>query len=225
MMMKKSLLISVLALLAAGTVFDQRPSVDNRTPAYKIGDTGPGGGIIFYHDPDGFRVEGYGKQGDDGYFPSYTAYYLEAAPLKTAAKAPWGNSGTLVGEVTTFTTIDDPKAKLIGNGRKDTQAIAAQMKTKNITNSAAQICAGLKEGGYDDWFLPSPRELVELCKQGLLKGIDIKAGSAGSFWSSSQSTDKQAVYVMADSNTAIGGRAAFTRKDSGSYTVRAIRAF
>jgi hypothetical protein len=222
--MKKGLLILVLAFLAAGAVSAQRPSTNGRTPAYKIGDTGPGGGIIFYHNPDGFTVQGYGRRGDDGYFPSYTAYYLEAAPPKTAMAAQWGNQGTLVRDVTTFTKNDDPKAGLMGNGRKDTQIIAAHMKTRRITDSAAQKCVELKEGGYDDWFLPSPGELLELCKQGQLKGVDLKktGNDYEALWSSSQSTDQQAAYVRAGSNTS--SWVYIDRKET-RISVRAIRAF
>ena len=44
-------------------------------PEYAVGDTGPGGGIIFYVSIAGFTVTGTG---------SFTAHYLEAAPVNIA---------------------------------------------------------------------------------------------------------------------------------------------
>ncbi|MDR2921972.1 MAG: hypothetical protein LBU85_01365 [Treponema sp.] len=217
--MKKVLLIVMFVLLAATAVFAQRPSTNGRGPAYKVGDTGPGGGVIFYHDPEGFTVQGYGKRGDEGYFASYTAFYLEAAPLKTAATAQWGNQGNVVSEVTTFTGGGDPKAGVIGNGRKDTQIVAAHMKGRGITDSAAQKCAELTEGGLNDWFLPSPGELLELFKQAGLKGVELKNEA---LWSSSQSTGQQAASVRPGSGAA--GQVYADNKENRK-TVRAMRAF
>ena len=46
---------------------------------YGLGDTDPGGGIIFYVSEEGFTAEGY--SGSTGSFGTYTAHYLEAAPI------------------------------------------------------------------------------------------------------------------------------------------------
>jgi hypothetical protein len=222
--MKKGLLILILAFLAAIGAPAQRPSTNGRTSAYKVGDTGPGGGVIFYHNPDGFTVQGYGRRGDDGYFASYTAYYLEAAPAKTAVAAQWGNQGTVVRDVTTFTESSDPKASLIGNGRKDTQIIMAYMKARGITDSAAQKCAELTEGGFNDWFLASAGELAEMFRQADLKGVDIKNES---LWSSSQSGGQHAACVRTASNTAgpVAAGQVFADNKETKRTARAVRAF
>jgi hypothetical protein len=217
--MRKVLLVLVLAFLTAIGVPAQRPSTNGRTSSYKVGDTGPGGGVVFYHNPDGFTVQGYGRRGDDGYFASYTAYYLEAAPAKTASAAQWGNQGTVVRDVTTFTVNDDPKAALIGNGRKDTQIIAAYMKARGITDSAAQKCAELTEGGFNDWFLASAGELAELFRQADLKGVDIKNEA---LWSSSQSGGQQAVCVSTGPGAA---SQVFAENKETKRTARAVRAF
>jgi hypothetical protein len=65
-------LVAVIVLLMVECKLDD----DGFKPAYKVGDTGPGGGIIFYVSTEGFTVQGY-----SGGFSTYTAHYLGAAPI------------------------------------------------------------------------------------------------------------------------------------------------
>jgi len=190
-----------------------------RRAVYEIGDTGPAGGIIFYHDPNGFIVQGYGNPSEPGYFAEYTAYYLEAAPENESGTSQWGAYGTLIAGVTTVTSTSDTNASLIGNGRRDTRIIVNHLGTSE-TGRAAQVCAGKSLSVYTDWFLPSLGELNEFDK---LKG---QAGvpqtgipTTGQFWSSSQG-DLNYAWVQDFAN---GGHGASLKNYSGS--VRAIRAF
>jgi len=183
---------------------------------YKVGDTGPAGGIIFYHDPNGFTVQGY--TGTTGSFAEYTAYYLEAAPANES-NSEWGAYGTLIPDVTTFTNIGLYNTLTIGVGRRDTQIIVNHLGT-NETGKAAQVCASktVTVGGtvFNDWFLPSLGELNEMYKANGQTGIP----TTGYFWSSSQSSSNLA-WIQYFTN----GLQSTNSKDSFSSVLRAIRAF
>ena len=190
---------------------------------YSLGDTGPGGGIIFYYDPAGFTVEGYGSSGDTGYFESYTAHYLEAAP------AGW------------YGTDDDPQLMwapnesdayanvsgtdvTIGTGRKNTTLIIlATAEVEPATNApAAYACYDYTDGSYNDWFLPSFEELFKLREHYYEKGADGYGGLVGlSYWTSIQNylTSSQATSFVF--NTGNAG----TSYKYQSFRVRPIRAF
>jgi len=174
---------------------------------YAIGDTGPGGGIIFYYNANGFTVEAYGNPGDPGYFAAYTAHYLEVAPTITGTLIQWGSGGTS-GLSTSFTTI--------GNGKKNTALIVAYLALTGETNRAAQICAELTSGGKNDWFLPSAGELNQLYQQRTLTGINI---TNGRYWSSTEGSYQNA-WIMDFGN---GDQGSIAKTDE--YFVRAIRVF
>jgi hypothetical protein len=101
---------------------------------YKIGDTGPAGGIIFYDA--GAVINGW--------------RYLEASTVSFLAE--WGPRNVLVGGT----------GSSIGDGRRNTQRIVAVLNERGLTLRAAQICADLNMNGFTDWFLPSSRELFEM---------------------------------------------------------------
>jgi len=101
-------------------------------PAYKIGDTGPAGGLIFYDkgsDSDGWR-------------------YLEVAPQSVETIVDFGIATKIV-ETTTA----------IGRGKENTQRIVNFLVASNLSDKAAQYAVSLNVGGYKDWFLPSKDEL------------------------------------------------------------------
>jgi len=108
--------------------------------SYKIGDTGPAGGIIFYDkgtNSGGWR-------------------YLEAAPVEAEFQAVW--------------TLRDTKVEnlqeSIGSGRRNTQLITDTFsKASGEWDTAAQKCTELNFGGYNDWFLPSRDELDQMYGQ------------------------------------------------------------
>ena len=183
---------------------------------YRIGDTGPGGGIIFYVNSSGFTVEGY--TGEEGSFSSYTAYYLEAAMSNSPTFAEWGAYGKLIPGITTFSIGTEPFANKIGNGRKDTLTIAAYLAANTTeTDRAAQLAAAAAFNGLNDWFLPSAGELNLLYVQRNLTGIGI---TTGWFWSSTQHDISIYAWRQDFSN---GIRNNY--KKNNMNTVRAIRAF
>ena len=192
---------------------------------YYVGDEGPGGGIIFYvhEDPEGFTVQGYGDDPDDeGYFPEYTAYYLEAAPSNWGSRVIWGARGTLIDNITTWNNATAKNAGLqdsIGSGRKDTQIIVAFFRDnsphEDWVEIAAQVATG-SFGGKNDWFLPSLGEL------NLLYINRAYVGNLGAlfYWSSTQYSNEHAWFQQFNS--------AFSHNGNGKnlvLNVRAIRAF
>jgi TolB-like protein len=128
---------------------------------YKIGDTGPAGGIIFYDR--GFTGDGW--------------RYLEAAPAGSEFSAKWGAyQKDVVG--TEFS---------VGSGKRNTQLIVERLKVLGENNCAAQICAGMDINGYSDWFLPSLFELDLMYKNLEQKGLAEFNGVW--YWSSSQNSN------------------------------------
>jgi hypothetical protein len=183
------------------------PVVDGK--AYKTGDTGPAGGIIFYASIDGFTMTGIAG----------TCHYLEASPANltggtgSQAEMRWSTVTTM------FYSISGTWSA-IGSGKNNTALIIASESTNYPGNSyiyAARACSEYRGGGKDDWFLPSSDELDELYKAQGWPGIP----TTGSFWSSSQ-------YIY-DSYMAWSQNLEFGIKNHGSknvsYYVRAVRAF
>ena len=106
---------------------------------YKIGDTGPAGGIVFYD-----------KGKNDGGWR-----YLEAAPASTEKNSFWNT------EKFPIDLIKDVRS--IGEGKSNTAFI---MRSANAIGGgfdwAAEICNSLIVNGYNDWFLPSRDELNQM---------------------------------------------------------------
>jgi len=127
-----------------------------RTGYYSIGETGPGGGKVFY---------------DAGFNQSW-GRYLEAAP-KT-----W-NGGTsdpnLNWKTTNTTTAGTSTA--IGNGYANTFTYLA-----GAIHPAAALCRACTFGGKNDWFLPSKDELHQMYLQRAIIG-DVQSTY---YWSSSE---------------------------------------
>ncbi len=66
----------------------------------------------------------------------------------------------------------------IGSGEDNTLAIISQI---GHTISAAKVCSDLSLEGYDDWFLPSRDELIEVFEE-----VSEEADIYGGYWSSSE---------------------------------------
>ena len=102
----------------------------------------------------------------------------------------------------------------IGSGANNTNIIVASL---GIGNYAARVCDDLVIDQYDDWFLPSRDELVELYKRKDLLGNFI----VDYYWSSSEFADDTAWGQFF-----IDGELDFSLAKSGNVLgVRAIRAF
>lgn len=123
---------------------------------YKIGETGPAGGLVFY---------------DKGSF-SNGWQYLEAAPAEKEFTAEWGaNQKNVPG------TYGD-----IGTGKDNTKLIVERLQKLKETGKAAQMCTQLNINGFTDWFLPSIKELELM--QANLKKKGLGGFANGPYWSS-----------------------------------------
>lgn len=193
------LLIAVILLLAIGC--DTGGSSGGGAPTvYAIGDTGPAGGLIFYVD-----------EAD-----TYSWTYLEVAPLSTEwTSIGWGDYGREIGGNAALTGI--------GDGQVATAAIVAHMEGKSITDTAAQLCDALSEGGYSDWYLPSKDELNAIWTNLVDDGSGSNSGVGGfaefNYWSSSEISSSIAWGQY------FGDGLRFSNDKDNYLRVRAVRAF
>ena len=119
----------------SGSTGPEQPLAAAAPAHYFIGDTGPGGGHVFY---DAGSVQPWGR-------------YLEAAPDRWSGhaqdpKVPWCYRDT---DVWTSTVI--------GAGAANTNAMLA-----GCPSGAANTASGYRGGGLTDWFLPSLGDLYQL---------------------------------------------------------------
>jgi len=165
---------------------------------YKVGDTGPAGGIIFYDR--GFIADGW--------------RYMEAAP--TDFNAQWGGyKGTGI-NVSDYYDIPGTDTS-VGSGKKNTQIIVDRLKQLGESNRAAQICAIMDVNGYKDWFLPSKDELDLMYKN--LKQKNFGGLGTSWYWSSSQCDNRSAWLQFLSSGNQENGM------KKNTHSVRAVRAF
>ena len=128
-----------------------------------VGDTGPGGGIVFYVAPAPFT-----QIGATGSMCTTSCKYLEAAPRT------WNNAAgdPLIAWVSDYTTdyvnnwsraVSGADGVVVGTGYQNSLDIAAQVG--NIAASSAAVASrAYAGGGKTDWFLGSRDEMNELCK-------------------------------------------------------------
>jgi hypothetical protein len=168
--------------------------------AYALGDTGPGGGKIFYVSTEGFTMTDTGE----------IYHYLEAAPNDMPTTLTWASSAFIN---TSIPVTKYPVGYSIGAGRKNTAAILAI----DANAPAAKACVEYNYNGMTDWFLPSYPELE------MLSTNRSHVGNMRSeqYWASTESTsdDSNAWSYYFPNYGSVGGG-----KGTAIY-VRAIRAF
>jgi hypothetical protein len=175
--------------------------------ACAIGETGPGGGTIFYYSAAGFSC---------GQTLSSTCYSLEAAP--TTGTLAWvydsqylgwsGNANQLIGA--------NAQGTAIGTGYKNTVAMVTQIgggSDPGFPGTLARAYRG--PNGLTDWYLPSKDELNAL----LLARSSV--GGLGNFyyWASTEYSAEEAWIQYIDGSDQRGN------SKVNSARVRAIRAF
>jgi hypothetical protein len=208
---------------------------------YTVGQTGPGGGKIFYVAATPFIC---------GPTRATTCTYLEAAlpalglasfdsdTVRTTAKT-WAQFTPVNYQSTVVPNFGDTiTAQALGYGYRNTRAIILQGNTDTATSAAALAdshTVTVSGVVYDDWFLPSKDELNQMCKwvrgvawtsdATVCTGGTINTGSGaagfgdGSYWSSSEDVANTA-WVQYFNN---GGQAP-DNKGFSDY-VRPVRAF
>lgn len=146
------------------------------TFTYKVGDTGPGGGIIFFVDR----------------YDEHSGFtYLEVAPV--GAEVQYRGWAPVNPVNYTGTAVSGADSKALGAGYQNTVDIVAQGHT-NTETSAAKYCDALTFGGQSDWYLPSISEIKMVYDIVHLRlGVGGFA-SSGVYWSSSEASATLALY-------------------------------
>ena len=192
--MKKSILM--LMILFGAAAFAKE---------YKIGDTGPGGGIVFYVDKSGFTV-------DDGMGTQETCHYMEVS-TEDLGQTTWTPSPAVFLE-----DLDETYA--VGSGKANTFLIAyAGLCPEEVTveNCAAYACFEYKTKTTKpgDWFLPSSDELKLIFKNLSLEQLNVS--SKDFYWSSSEESDGSA-WARKNKTSTVDAKAK-------RFNVRAVHAF
>jgi hypothetical protein len=137
-----------------------------------VGDTGPGGGSVFYVNTGGFAC---------GPTLAATCNYLEAAP--TSGASAWTDmfyiwSGNLFGEIGVTA-----QRTAIGSGYANTLAMVGQSGGGNTPGRAGTIARAYRgPNNLSDWFLPSRDELNQVFNWGIAVGLPFSLP----YWSSSE---------------------------------------
>ena len=182
--------------------------------ACRVGDTGPGGGKVFYVAPASFTSTGSAC--------GTACKYLEAAPIGwIKAATPAGQTNCAVAGTSTAdpycawsgntTTRIGTTSNAIGAGYANTSGIIAQ---SNVAGRAATVARAFQGGGKTDWFLPSKDELTQVYLQkSVLGGFDFNY-----YWSSSEGAAGLAWFQGFDGYGDNGAKTA-------TLYVRPVRAF
>jgi hypothetical protein len=193
-----------------------------------VGNTGPGGGVIFYVANAPFMC---------GPTRTVACSYLEAAPSGWNAGADpartWAQSTPANYQNVAVTGTGTG----IGWGYQNTRAIIQQGNSDTATSAAALAdshTVTISGVTYDDWYLPSRDELNQMCKWArgvawisddtLCSGGTLNTGSAagfvgGHYWSSSEWDANGARFQNFSS-----GNRNINAKDNAN-SVRPVRAF
>ena len=182
---------------------------------YTVGQTGPGGGLIYYVNAAGFDCGAtYSPTGSPA---GGKCNYLEVAPsgwnTGSDPDIRWAVSEQGSNDVTSITNDDVPYNNLlgVGLGYKNSLAIVAQNGAG--TTYAAGLARAYAGGSKSDWYLPTAAELNLLCQW--VRGVaqSVTTGCSGGFhyqnntdnliaagiknnyyWSSSERTANRAWY-------------------------------
>jgi titin len=123
-----------------------------------VGNTGPGGGKVFYVSSSNFTSTG----SDCG----TACKYLEAAPSDHSSQVAWCSN------ITSSVGVTDDG---IGSGMSNTTTADS-----TCTSGAIQVAADYDYNGKKDWHLPSKDELAQL----YIQSATVGGFSTGRYWSS-----------------------------------------
>jgi len=127
-----------------------------------VGETGPGGGKVFYAAAGTFASPG-SPCNTAGVGGISTCKYLEAAP--TTGGSAWTDvTRTWSTGSNQLVVVPGAYGEAIGTGYQNTLEIIAQSGNVAATSAAVAAQAYRGPNSLSDWFLPSRYELNELCK-------------------------------------------------------------
>ena len=160
-----------------------------------VGNTGPGGGIVFYVNEAA----------------STGSRYMEAATADIAGTSAWCSitNGVIAG----VETIISASSSVIGSGNANTDAMIAGGCTSGAANSVRAYGTATAPAG--SWFLPSAAELDQLRSQRAVVG----GFTISEYWSSSQSAARFAFAQY------FGNGNQYDNFKYTLYNVRPVRAF
>jgi hypothetical protein len=163
------------------TTADSKQAAEAQPPVaavYKIGDTGPAGGLIFYDK--GNSIGGW--------------RYLEAAPVDL------GPSPFITENPDSFPRslkelwdkTEGENGRGIGKGRYNAEYIMEIAQARGGFNWAVRLCDNYEHNGFDDWFLPSRDELNFMYGNLHMKGLGNFRQEQ--YWSTTSWTDTWGSY-------------------------------
>ena len=208
---------------------------------YTVGQTGPGGGLIYYVD----NVTGFSCGANyitTGSPTGGLCHYLEVAPSGWNTGADplkfWAvmeqQSSEVIGIANDTAAYNN--ALGIGLGYKNSIAIVDQ---GNGATTAAGLALAYAGGSKSDWYLPTTAELNLLCQwnRGVTQDVTAfcvggsgtnsatygasSAGISGYYWSSSEAAINSAWYQWIGN----GSQGANPKSDNSNFRVRPVRAF
>ena len=173
--------VAAVNALSTGTYSSESSGVLSKTCANggvcAVGDTGPGGGKVFYVSASAFASTG----SDCG----SNCYFLEAAPSDHSTAIVWATSDLMCYNADTgssnngncqITSVYSGSSSVressrtassaIGKGMANTENFAGRLAgyPQNSTSFAAGIAWAYSNNSKTDWFLPSTLELNQLCR-------------------------------------------------------------
>jgi len=169
----------------------------------EVGDTGPGGGTIFYISPTAINAATGISSGGT---------YLEVAPRNW-----WGTNSETSTAWSTVSTSVTGTLNTVGSGAENTRLINTALGSTSV---AAKLAADLTFNGKSDWFLPSTLEVKEMYEALYAPGLSGNLAVLN-YWASTQGSNAGQADTYWFGN---GGLVSTTNKVQ-SYAVRPIRAY
>jgi hypothetical protein len=164
-----------------------------------VGNTGPGGGIVFFVGT--FAC---------GATLASTCKYLEAAP--TSGTSAWTDASFAWSDNTTGEILN-ARGTAVGSGYKNTVAMVAQSSTANRAGTIARAYRG--PNNLSDWYLPSKDELNQL----YINRATVGGFVSNVYWSSSEVYSLETWYQNFSNGTQSNLAKYYT------HYVRPVRAF
>ncbi len=224
------------------------------TRKYEVGDTGPGGGLIFYVDDGTYGTDTGGN---------VTWTYLEAAPASYDSHHYWGPylTDTAFGNTARGKAIPGASRTGLGTGYENTRdflmsetegpQIDTNFHTEPIYYAAQQAASlGIHASTgvlFDDWFLPAADTLRAMYDDLYAADYDndgtpdnigefFDAPGASFYWASTEDRDEgcdprcpagYSVYTNRAWSLDVGGNGfvGFREQKNAAYNVRAVRRF
>ena len=219
-------LVALLAACAAAT-----PPSASAPVSFKVGDTGPGGGTIFFVAAKPFPC---------GVGLADQCQYLEAAPVEDEVHRTWLG----VKKFPLPSQVLGASRTGLGAGLQNSLDISRH-EGATADNSAAVYALNYTHGGKSDWFLPSLNELEVLCS--FAHGVifdEVFTGCAfpvndtdvyvpptlmrnDHYWTSTEDVSAYDTPPQFDTALALDGTLGlrFSKLKNNEYRVRPIRAF